>query len=227
MNNNIYIFTGHYGSGKTEVALNFAVKNAEEGKKTVIVDLDIVNPYFRTKDAEQILAAYGIKVIAPVYANTNLDIPALPGEIFSVFELEDTVCIFDVGGDVDGAYALGQYKRFFDECEYRMYFVANMKRPLTSDTQELSEMFDLIQQASRLKFTDIANNTNLSSLTDENTLMYKYEEIQKLSELKNVPVSMNCGTEKALSNITENRFLMRLFLKKPWETDNTLIRKLQ
>lgn len=217
MNQNIYIFTGHYGSGKTEVALNFALKNAKEGKKTVIIDLDIVNPYFRTKDAEQLLSEHGIKVIAPVFANTNLDIPALPGEIFSVFEMEDTVCIFDVGGDVDGAYALGQYKRFFDKCKYRMYFVANMKRPLTSNIDELSEMFDLIENASRLKFTDIANNTNLSSATDENTLMHKYEELEKLSKMKNVPVSMNCGTETALKNISDNKFTVELFLKKPWE----------
>lgn len=217
MNNNIYIFAGHYGSGKTEVALNFAINKAKEGKKTVIIDLDIVNPYFRTKDAEQILSKIGIKVIAPVFANTNLDIPALPSEIFSVFDMEDTVCIFDVGGDVDGAYALGQYKRFFDKCNYKMYFVANMKRPLTSDTEELSEMFDLIENASRLKFTDIANNTNLSLLTDENTLMYKYEELKKLSEIKKVPITMNCGTEKALKNISDNKFKMELLLKKPWE----------
>ncbi len=217
MNKNIYIFTGHYGSGKTEVALNFALKMAKEGKKTIIVDLDIVNPYFRTKDAEEILSSYGIKIIAPVYANTNLDIPALPGEIFSVFEMEDTVCIFDVGGDDDGAYALGQYKHYFDKCEYRMYFVANMKRPLTSDADELSDVFDAIERASRLQFTDIVNNTNLSDMTDKNTLMYKYEEIEKLSKIKNVPVSMNCGTAVALEDKSENSFLMEIYLKKPWE----------
>lgn len=217
MNQNIYIFTGHYGSGKTEIALNFALKNADEGKKTVIVDLDIVNPYFRTKDAEKLLGEHGIKVIAPVYANTNLDIPALPGEIFSVFEMEDTVRIFDVGGDDDGAYALGQYKRYFDRQPYKMYFVANTRRPLTNSAESLAEVFDSIERASRLKFTDIANNTNLAQMTDENTLMSSYDEIRRLSEMKNVPVSMNCGTEIALKNVSENAFKIKIYLKKPWE----------
>ena len=213
----ITIFAGHYGSGKTNIAINFAKALKHSGKSVMLADLDIVNPYFRTKDAEKMLSSYGIKTIAPVFANTNLDIPALPGEIFSVFEMDDTVCIFDVGGDDDGAYPLGQYKRFFDKCQYRMYFVANMKRPLTSNADELSDIFDAIEKASRLKFTDIVNNTNLSEMTDRNTLLYKYEEIEKLSRIKNVPVSMNCGTAAALTDKTENAFLMDIYLKKPWE----------
>ena len=217
MENKIYIFSGHYGSGKTELALNFALKSAAEGHKTVIVDLDVVNPYFRTKDAERLLNNHGIKVIAPIYANTNLDIPALPAEIFSVFGMDDAVRIFDVGGDDDGAYALGQYKQFFDKTPYSMYFVANTRRPLTSDAEGMCEVFDSIERASRLKFTDIINNTNLSDLTDENTLLSGYDEIKRLSEIKNVPVSICSGTRKAVKNISNNGFIIETYLKKPWE----------
>ena len=217
MDSGIYIFTGHYGSGKTEIALNFALKSANEGNKTVIVDLDVVNPYFRTKDAERILNERGIRVIAPVFANTNLDIPALPGEILGVFEMNDAVRIFDVGGDADGAYALGQYKRFFDRIPYRMYFVANTRRPLTSSAEELGGIFDEIENASRLKFTDIANNTNLAELTDEHTLYDSCGEVQKLSDMKNIPVSMMCGTKAALKNVKTNRFEIDIYMKKPWE----------
>ena len=124
--------------------------------------------------------------------------------------------MFDVGGDDDGAYALGQYKSLFDSHPYSMYFVANTRRPLTSDTEGLCEVFDSIERASRLKFTGIINNTNLSYMTDENILFSGYDEIQKLSEIKNVPVVFNSGTEKA-AHSAKDGFIIRTYLKKPWE----------
>ena len=107
------VVVGHYGSGKTEFALNLAFKLKEMGEKVTIVDLDIVNPYFRTKDAEKELIEAGIDIIAPVYANTNVDVPALPPNIYAAFEKEGYV-IFDVGGDDDGATVLGRFKGQFD-----------------------------------------------------------------------------------------------------------------
>lgn len=155
------VVVGHYGSGKTEFALNLAFKLKEMGEKVTIVDLDIVNPYFRTKDAEKELTESGIDIIAPVYANTNVDVPALPPNIYAAFEKEGYV-IFDVGGDDDGATVLGRFKGQFDASEYDMLGVVNTKRPLTTTKEEIVESLSAIERVSRLKFTGIINNTNIS-----------------------------------------------------------------
>ena len=182
MEHRINIFSGHFGSGKTEVALNFAIKQREMGNRVVIVDFDIVNPYFRTNDARGILEEKGIRLIANEYASSNLDMPTVPLNLLSVFDDKDAVIVFDVGGDDDGALALGQYKRYFDVQGYAMHFVVNTKRPLTETAEDLAEIAERIETASRLKFTDIYNNTNLSDKTDSMTIMSGYAEIEKLSQ---------------------------------------------
>lgn len=216
----IQIFSGHFGSGKTEVALNFAMNQKKLGKKVTIVDFDIVNPYFRTNDAKNVLTENGIKLIANDYASTNLDMPTVPLNILSVFE-EDSVVIFDVGGDDDGALALGQYKQYFDKYGYEMHFVVNTKRPLTESCEDLLEIAQRIEKASRLTFTDIYNNTNLSVLTDEKTLFSDYGEIEKLSQKMGIIIKKNCGIEAALGNVPEKLkdtvFKMNIFIPKPWE----------
>lgn len=216
----IQIFSGHFGSGKTEVALNFAMNQKKLGKKVTIVDFDIVNPYFRTNDAKNVLTENGIKLIANDYASTNLDMPTVPLNILSVFE-EDAVVIFDVGGDDDGALALGQYKQYFDKYGYEMHFVVNTKRPLTESCEDLLEIAQRIEKASRLTFTDIYNNTNLSVLTDEKTLFSDYGEIEKLSQKMGIIIKKNCGIEAALGNVPEKLkdtvFKMNIFIPKPWE----------
>lgn len=216
----IQIFSGHFGSGKTEVALNFAMNQKKLGKKVTIVDFDIVNPYFRTNDAKNVLTENGIKLIANDYASTNLDMPTVPLNILSVFE-EDSVVIFDVGGDDDGALALGQYKQYFDKYGYEMHLVVNTKRPLTESCEDLLEIAQRIEKASRLTFTDIYNNTNLSVLTDENTLFSDYGEIEKLSQKMGIIIKKNCGIEAALGNVPEKLkdtvFKMNIFIPKPWE----------
>lgn len=216
----IQIFSGHFGSGKTEVALNFAMNQKKLGKKVTIVDFDIVNPYFRTNDAKNVLTENGIKLIANDYASTNLDMPTVPLNILSVFE-EDSVVIFDVGGDDDGALALGQYKQYFDKYGYEMHLVVNTKRPLTENCEDLLEIAQRIEKASRLTFTDIYNNTNLSVLTDEKTLFSDYGEIEKLSQKMGIIIKKNCGIEAALGNVPEKLkdtvFKMNIFIPKPWE----------
>lgn len=212
-----YIFTGHFGSGKTETALNFAKKKAAEGKSVTIVDLDIVNPYFRTADARDILKSKEIELIASEFANSNLDMPTVAPEVMSVFCKTDGVVIFDVGGDEDGAYALGQFRRFLNN--YEMFFVVNTKRPMTSHAQELEEMAYVIENASGLKISGIVNNTNLGAATDENTLMSDYEVISELSAKIGVPVKMHSGLPKALKNLPdkEKAFEMEINIKMPWQ----------
>ena len=215
------IFCGHYGSGKTEVSLNYAINLAKQGKKVSIVDMDIVNPYFRTADARKILNEYSIEMIASEFANSNLDIPTIPQEVKKVFFDTDRVIVFDVGGDDDGAFALGQFNSFFQKEEYKMTLVVNTKRPLTGEMTELYDMAKRIEFASRLKFTDVANNTNIGKLTDSKTLMSDYQEIVSLSEKLGIPITMQCGLDTALSELPEelkkDRFPMQIYIKMPWE----------
>ena len=218
-----YIFSGHFGSGKTEVALNFAIRQKNLGKKVNIVDLDIVNPYFRTADARAVLADAGIHLIASPFANSNVDLPTVPADLTRVFYETDTITIFDVGGDEDGAYALGQYNRFFLKNPYEMFFVANTKRPMTPSAQVLLEMAGVIAAASRLRFSGIINNTNLGAWTDEDTLMSDYDELLELSRRSGLPIRYHSGLPKALSGLPEEEkakaLPMQIFIKMPWQTE--------
>ena len=130
----ITIVTGHYGSGKTNFAVNLAVDLCRKGKSVVLVDLDIVNPYFRSADFKEQLTEMGIEMICPVYANTNLDIPALGADIYSVFNKDDgRYIIFDVGGDDAGAAALGRYSHLIQQEEFE-YAVRCKLLPLFDPT---------------------------------------------------------------------------------------------
>ena len=135
------LFAGHYGSGKTNLAVNYALALRRSGKKVRIADLDIVNPYFRTKDSAEELAAAGIELVSPTYANTNLDIPALPQEMYGLFERRDSCAVIDVGGDDAGAYALGRFAPLIlEENDYEMIFTVNFYRPLTPDAESALEV---------------------------------------------------------------------------------------
>ena len=150
------LFAGHYGSGKTNIAVNYALYLAKEGKKVCIADLDIVNPYFRTKDSERELEAAGIRLISPQYANSNVDLPALPAESYRLVQDKTTYGIMDIGGDDRGAYALGRYAEAIKaEDDYRMAFVVNCHRPLTSTVEDAIEIMREIEAAAGLEFTCI------------------------------------------------------------------------
>ena len=183
------LFAGHYGSGKTNIAVNYALQLAKEGKKVCIADLDIVNPYFRTADSAKELEAAGIDLISPKFANSNVDLPALPAEAYRLVEDKGSYGVMDIGGDDRGAYALGRYVPFIiKENNYRMIFVANCYRPLTKTAQDALEVMREIEAACGLKFTDIVNNSHLGNFTDVRTLLDSQDFIKELSSLSGLPV---------------------------------------
>ena len=185
------LFAGHYGSGKTNIAVNYALHLAAEGKKVCIADLDIVNPYFRTKDSAKVLEAAGIHLISPQFANSNVDLPALPAEAYRLVTDRTTYGIMDIGGDDRGAYALGRYvPGILEENNYRMIFVANASRPLTRTPEDAMEVMAEIEAACCLKFTDLINNTNLGDLTTAETVLASREYMEKLSKLSGLPIFM-------------------------------------
>ena len=185
------LFAGHYGSGKTNIAVNYALLLASEGKKVCIADLDIVNPYFRTKDSAAVLEAAGVDLISPQYANTNVDLPALPAASYRLVQDKKSYGIMDIGGDDRGAYALGRFvPSILEENDYRMIFVANASRPLTQTAEDAMEVMAEIEAACGLKFTDLINNTNLGDLTTADTVLKSQEYMEKLSRLSGLPIFM-------------------------------------
>ena len=183
------LFAGHYGSGKTNIAVNYALLLAKEGKKVCIGDLDIVNPYFRTADSKKVLEDAGVTLISPQFANSNVDLPALPAEAYRLVEDKSIYGIMDIGGDDRGAYALGRYVPTIKaENNYRMVFVANCYRPLTHTPEEALEVMWEIEAACGLAFTDIVNNANLGPETTPETVLAAVSYMEKLSQLSGLPI---------------------------------------
>ena len=192
----ITIFSGHYGSGKTNIALTYALSEREKGKKVAIADIDIVNPYFRTKDSEQLLAEQGIRLICSEYANTNIDIPALPQDIYAIVDDRSLTCILDVGGDERGALALGRISPAIrEENDYDMIFVANRYRPLTATVEGAMEVLREIEAACGLSFTAIVNNSNLGAETDPEDILSSVAFGEALSAAAGIPLVATAVTE--------------------------------
>ena len=199
------LFAGHYGSGKTNIAVNYALHLAGEGKKVCIADLDIVNPYFRTKDSAKQLSAAGVDLISPQFANSNVDLPALPAEAYRLVEDRSSYGIMDIGGDDRGAYALGRYVPYIlQENNYRMVFVANCYRPLTRTPEEAMEVMAEIEAACGLKFTDLINNANLGWETEAGTVLASIDYMEKLSQLSGLPIWLHTA-EKAVADQLEGK----------------------
>ena len=216
----IYIFTGHFGSGKTEIAINYARFLKKQHEKVAIVDLDIVNPYFRTKDLKEDIEKDGIKVVASAYANTNIDLPSLPAEIFGLFQDKQYHVVLDVGGDDRGATALGRYKKYLPLERYQMFFVINTKRPLSSTTEDIIEIMYEVQTSARLQVTGLINNTNLANDTTVDMLLKGQEMIQEVSKHTNVPIAYITGKQEVIDKLPENlhkkAFPIQICLKVPW-----------
>ena len=198
------LFAGHYGSGKTNIAVNYAMLLAKEGKPTYIADLDIVNPYFRTADSKRELEASGVHLVKPQFANSNVDLPALPAEAYRLITDKALYGIMDIGGDDRGAYALGRYTpSILEENNYRMVFVANCYRPLTRTAEDALEVMREIENACSMRFTDIVNNSNLGSETTAETVLSSLPFIEELSKLSGLPVFMHTVKEDLVPALRE------------------------
>ena len=217
----ISIFTGHFGSGKTEVAVNFALKLRERNIKTAIVDFDIVNPFFRAVDAKEHLESKGVWVISSLYANTNVDIPALPAEIYTLFEKKEYNVVFDVGGDDLGARALSRFKQEIESEDYEMYFVINTKRPMTDTAEKIEEMIFEIESASRLKVSKLVNNTKLVGQTTVEDVLEGHRMIKELSQKLDIPIAFVSGFREIADEVRkiENTEVLYLdgLIKLPWD----------
>ncbi len=208
------LFAGHYGSGKTNIAVNYASELRKQGKTVTIADLDIVNPYFRTKDSEELLRALGINLICSPFANSNLDVPAMPAEVYSLIDSRETYGVLDIGGDDRGALALGRYSPMIrEENNYEMLFVINRARPLTRNADDTIAVMREIEEACRLPFTAIVNNTNLGRQTTAEDVLSSVSYAQAVSDASGLPIKMTCvhfPIYEALASKINNLFPIHL-----------------
>ena len=207
------LFAGHYGSGKTNIAVNYALLLASRNLPVCIADLDIVNPYFRTKDSAADLAAAGIDLISPHFANTNVDLPAIPAEAYRLVQDKGSYAIMDIGGDDRGAYALGRFApSILEEGNYRMAFVANPYRPLTRKPEDALEIMREIEAACSLPFTCIINNANLGTETTPETVLETAAYMEELSRISGLPLWLT-SAEQSVAAALEGRVQPLLSMK--------------
>ena len=196
------LFAGHYGSGKTNIALNWACWLRAQGLPVTVADLDIVNPYFRTKDAEGMLAEQGIGLIVSEYANSNVDLPALPSQIYSLVDDRTTYGVLDIGGDDRGALALGRWvPAIIAENDYDMLFVINKARPLTRTVADTLEVYAEVEAACGLPFTGIVNNTNLGPETTAETVLASMEYADAVARAAGLPLKMTCADKRLVKDL--------------------------
>ena len=210
----VTLILGHYGSGKTNIAVNLALAYREEREKVAIADLDIVNPYFRTKDSIDLLREKGIRLIVSEYANSNVDIPALPQDMYAVTDDKSLTCILDIGGDDRGALVLGRLRpAIIAEDDYEMLLVINMYRPLTADPASTVEVMHEIEAAANMRCTGIINNSNLGRETTAEDVLASIPYAEEVSRLTSLPIVMTTAEEsvaKALFGRVENLFPLTL-----------------
>ena len=211
----ITLFAGHYGSGKTNIALGYARMLRRAGDDVAVADLDIVNPYFRTKDAAADLEREGIRLVVSDYANSNVDFPAMPKEAYSLVapppDGERGVrVVIDVGGDDRGALALGRY---VDDIraggDYEMLAVVNASRPLTRTPRDTVEVLREIEAACSLPFTGIVNNTNLGLKTTAADVLASLPYAAEVAEAMGLPIRFTCAERKVAESLVgkvENLF---------------------
>ncbi len=212
----IKVLVGHYGSGKTELAVNMALEMAKRAR-AMLIDLDIVNPFFRSAELKPLLLENGVELVYPAYALSGVDIPILPAEVERAFTT-DARCVFDVGGDDDGAVALGRYSAQFSACPADVYFVVNPFRPRTAHVSQALSLMESVQRRARIAITGLAVNANLGAETGADEILAGREFVQHLSQESGVPVAFEAGLEKALSTLPEvwPRLCVRRYLTPEW-----------
>ena len=187
----LVLLSGHYGSGKTNIAVSLAFELKKSREKLAIADIDIVNPYFRTKDSQQELEQAGIRLISSEFASSNVDLPALPQDVYAITDDTSISAIIDIGGDDRGALALGRWRdAILEEDNYEMLFVINKFRPLTCDAESTIEVMREIEFAAKMKFTAVVNNSNLGNETTPEHVLGSMEYAKAVCDMAGIPLKM-------------------------------------
>jgi len=226
----VYVLIGNCGSGKTELALNFAFRAAEAGERTELLDLDMVNTYFRLTERGRMAQMKEIRLVSPNFACSGIETLSVPAEVQSAFAMDWDTVIFDVGGDAVGATAVGRYHQDFMELEpgaLEVLNVVNIRRPLAGTVERIIKLQEEMQLHSRLRITGMINNTNLAVMTTDQELRDGYEVIREVSERTGVPVAYTSGKKEFLDRFLaeehDPRFIgtpiaIDTYMRRDWDS---------
>ena len=191
-NSRLKIIIGAYGSGKSEVSVNLALNMRKDfpNRKVLLADLDIVNPFYRSSDAAKVLEDNDIRLISPMYANSNVDAPVLSGEVYVIFDNDEYMGVFDIGGEDMGATILGSMKTRLDNTDAELIMAVNTRRPFTSTADEIIIMASELQEASKMKITGFINNTNILEQTTASDILEGEKILLEVQEKTGIPVVM-------------------------------------
>jgi hypothetical protein len=226
------IFTGRFGSGKTEIALNYAVRAAAEGRGRaaendsgpILIDLDLVTPYFRSREAVRAMDARGVKIVAPLALSQALDVPAVVPEILGAIQQVARPVVLDVGGDEQGARALGQYSEALQRRGYRMNFVVNPFRPQSATPEAVRSSIVEIERSSRLQVSALVSNPNLMGETDWQTVKVGHTVVTETARLTGLPIAF-LALERSMADRLPEEWLtyevlpLRRYFRLPWEIE--------
>ncbi|WP_407385862.1 hypothetical protein [Ruminococcus sp.] len=198
------ILCGHYGSGKTNIAVNMALDLHSQRENVAIADLDIVNPYFRSKDSEEAFKEHGIRLICSDFASSNVDLPSMPADLYAITDDNSLSVIMDIGGDDRGAYALGRLRdAILNENDYEMLMVVNKFRPLTPDAPSTIEVMREIEAACGIPFTGIINNSNLAGETTAEDVLGSARYAEEVVRLSNLPLVLTTVEDRLFDELKE------------------------
>ena len=218
----LIIVIGAYGSGKSEYSINLAKDYNNEDYDVVLCDMDVVNPYFRSRDVREQFEEQGIQVVAPDGEFKHADLPMISPRVRGMIMKTDRTVILDVGGDPAGARTLGRFVPEIKKRGYEMHFVVNTNRPFTSNPAEIKQMMEMIESLSTLKVTELVSNANLMEYTDESVVSTGVEIVQEVANDLNIQFHKYLVMDKFIDNISDNignkqRVVLSYFLNKPWE----------
>lgn len=217
----VRLFIGHYGSGKSEVSMNYVTMLRElvDGE-VALADLDVVNVYFRTREKKDLMRQLGITPIDSSIQTTTLDVPAVSAEVMRPLHDDKVNYVVDVGGDNVGGRVVGRFAEHFNPEDYDMFFVVNANREKTQTAQEVLGFIDAIEASSKLKVTGLVNNTHLLRETTVDDVLKGQEVVREVSKIKNIPIKYVCCLESLVDKLPKDLegdiLPIKLYLREEW-----------